>query len=38
LPENGLDLGDDPIINGYKELEDVMKKMKQWKAELKMEV
>jgi len=28
----------DPIINGYKELEEVMKEMKEWKAELKMEV
>jgi len=33
-----MELGDDPIISGYKELEDVLKEMKQWKAELKMEV
>jgi len=36
FPDNCL--GYDPIINGYKELEDVMNEIKEWKTELKMEV
>jgi len=32
------DLGDDPTVNGNKQLEDVMTEMKQCKADLKMEV
>jgi len=33
-----MDLVDDPIISGYKELEDAVNEMKEWKAELNMEV